>query len=395
MVSALESQTCICAVCGKKFKNLSGLKIHKAKICKNKRRDPSIVEKLDAIVNAVEVEVKEVVDTPVQEVVPESEVEVEKEYVDESAKGGVKESVKESVTVSESFLDTPKPLGPPIEDPPVDVPLTKADTPMVAPTSASKAVEQPEASTEANVYVNPLKIGIKAVTIDSEIQMYGSVFQLVNGSYVSVQAPSEPGKVTKIFKDPQGIDFLEVLVGKGTYTIPEHVVIPPDPNIIPEFRLVKLGREKKTVQQPKLDRNTYLMAVQTYANARDEAAKYEKDFKEKDKQNRPIILEYVSALGKAKDGYPGSNFISDGGYDVFYSFKEGAEVVERDDDIIIDYLMENGFGDAVMVVTQHKINEDVWKELKDSGKIPKEFIDRHDKVSKGKPSRRLYVEKTK
>lgn len=391
MVSALESQTCICAVCGKKFKNLSGLKIHKAKICKNKRRDPSIVEKLDAIVNAVEVEVKEVVEeVSTKEIVDESSTEVEKEYVEE-------ETVKELVKVSESFLDPSesKTLEARKGDPPVNVPLSEASIPMVAPTNASKAAEQTEAGTESNVYVNPLKIGIKAVTMDSEIKMYGSVFQLVEGSYVSVQAPSESGKVTKIFKDPQGINFLEVQVGKSTYTIPEHVVIPPDPNIIPEFRLVKLGRDKKTVQQPKLDRNTYLMAVQAYASARDEAAKYEKDFKEKDKQNRPIILEYVSALGKAKDGYPGSNFVSDGGYDVFYSFKEGSDIVERDDDIIIDYLMENGFDNAVMVVTQHKINEDVWKDLKDSGKIPKEFIDRHDKVSKGKPSRRLYVEKTK
>lgn len=340
-VSVLEEKFNTCAVCGRKFDKDRALKVHKHKMgCEELPDNPDIVAKLESyhIIPESSISIKDIVQTP----------ELIKEVVVQPVKSEVPPEVK------------------PI---PKEVPL-----------------------------VAPAKLGIKAVLVGSSILLEGDVFLTVNGTYQMIKVSNLKGTVVKRFTDPQNITFIE-LKGEDNniYTLPEHVILPPNPATISRCQILRLGPEKPFSGAPKdldiPDREAFIKCVKDYAKARDAKTDATKEYNKVDKDTRPVIVKYVEAVGKPKEGNDKGSCVVDSGYEVHYAYKYNPPTHTRDDDIIVDYLLEKGYKHALMEVTEYKIRDEVWEHLKTSGAIPKEFVEAHDYDTPNEPSRTLLVTK--
>jgi hypothetical protein len=373
-LSRLEEKTHICEVCGKQMANDRGLKVHKSKGCLGKPANPDIITKMLSLTEPAQILVKEVVqESPVvkEVVIAPVKSEVPEEFIKEPEK--VIEVTVEKVP--EQFED-------------------------VHAKFAKEAFDSVIAKVSEPVYVNPTKLGIKSVQLGSLVSMTGKVFHKVMSGFEMVDAPLEPGVVVKQYEDATKVVFLDLTVGDQIYTIPEHVVIPPDYNMVPTFKILRYGPDKGIVQnvaktdQFEFDKEVFLEALKSYVDARDAKTIAETTYKKVDSSTRPVITKYVELAGSPKEGSnKNGRCVVEAGYEVHYSYKDPEVSHIREDEIIIDYLLSKGFKHALVEVTQYKILDEVWESLKKQGIIPEEFLNNVEFTKKGEPKRTLLVTK--
>ena len=111
-------------------------------------------------------------------------------------------------------------------------------------------------------------------------------------------------------------------------------------------------------------------ALANYVDARDKKLEAEKVYKKVDKSERPIIWTYAEKNGRESAEGKQDFVVEDSGYRVHLERTPGGFRTEYENEAIVDWLVKNNHQDCIKMVP----NLDMWKGLKEAGKVPPQII---------------------
>ena len=388
-----EKETLTCSICGwtGKTPSLKGLSVHKGRSHKELLPEQSVASNENIEVS------EEFVEDPTPEVALQPQV------VSPSVPAV---GAPPAVVSPSQPVQTPQVVSQSV--PVVEAPqVVSAHTQELQPPPVVVEVPSLKPPVPAPQVLDPKVLGIREILIGSVLKLNGPHYifdkneisgpEIAEGILVKVnfrwedpdlkqyylRAKSEGGSQQWLIAELDVLNSNNVqLISLGEKDIPSNYKseVPTPPEDMPESEGINLEEQKKQEE--------FLKALDRYVQYRDAKLKAEKEFKEADQQTRPVILDYLQQYGIESEEGKNDCMVLANGYKAHWTFTPGEDYVQRDENKILKYLVDN----AILIALGSAVRWDVWEKLKENGTVPASFIAEVEKPAKRDDFRKLLIE---
>jgi len=208
------------------------------------------------------------------------------------------------------------------------------------------------------------------ITVGSTIMLNGHVWSQDPKTYAwkGMHVVNEEVEV----KAQEGVNLICVSVNRNgdcVWAVEEGRVLSGEMEIkylAPVGGKPKAGR-RETVDAEEIQ--LYKDAANKYVEIRDKKLDIEKELRKVSKECRPIIESFIFKRGKESEEGKGDAKLEDYGFIGLMKRTPGKPYLEREDNKIVQWCLDNGHANCV----RQMLNVDLWEELKKSGQVPVEF----------------------